>query len=99
MSDDLHYEIEQARVEFAKLGTSTSIDVNLAGSYLNAAIASRDGGDRREWESLFGFWRTIIRGGWCCPNCGGEMETGEASGVRCRNWNCTWAPGRRPVVL
>ena len=95
MPDDLHYELQQARDEFAKLGSRTGIDVGLAGRYLGAAIAAREGKDRREWDSLFGFWRTMIRGGWSCPACGGEMETGEASGVRCRNWNCTWAPGRR----
>jgi hypothetical protein len=95
MSDDLHYEIEQARAEWAKVGRSSTIDVHLAGNYLNAAIASRDGTERKEWDSLFGFWRTLIKGGWPCPECGGQMETGEHSGVRCKNWNCTWAPGKR----
>jgi len=92
MPDDLHYEVQQARGEFAKLGLLTDIDVGLAGRYLGAAIAARERKDRREWESLFGFWRTLIRGGWCCPACGGQMEYGEASGVRCKK--CVWVPGR-----
>jgi hypothetical protein len=90
---DLHYEVQQARDEFAKLGTSTGIDVALARKYLQAAIAARDGNVRPEWESLFGFWRTIIQGGWRCPDCGGRMVHGEASGVRCTK--CPWVPGRR----
>ena len=94
MSEDLHFELQQARDEFAKYGTATSIDVGLAGKYLAAAIASREGNDRREWDSLFGFWRTMIRGGWRCPECGGQMEYGESSGVRCKTWKCVWVPGR-----
>ena len=92
MLDDLHYEIQQARDEFAKLGLLTDIDVGLARRYLGAAIAARKLKDRGQWESLFDFWRTMIRGGWCCPACGGQMEYGEASGVRCRK--CVWVPGR-----
>jgi hypothetical protein len=95
MSDDLHYEIEQARAEYAKLDGSSAIDVQLAGNYLNAAVSSRNGSTKVEWDSLFGFWRTMVSGGWTCPDCGGAMETGEYSGVRCKTWNCTWTPGRR----
>ena len=95
MPDDLHFELQQAREEFAKYGRSTQIDVAPAGKYLAAAIASREGnGDRREWDSLFRFWRSMIQGGWPCPECGGQMEYGEASGVRCKTWQCTWVPGR-----
>ena len=95
MPDGLHYEVQQARGEFAKLGLLTDIDVGLAGRYLGAAIAARERKDRREWDSLFAFWRTMIRGGWCCPACGGQMEYGEASGVRCKK--CVWVPGRAVI--
>jgi hypothetical protein len=91
MVEDIHYEVQQAREEFAKLGPSTGINIGLARKYLLAAIAARDGNVRMEWESLFGFWRTIIQGGWRCPDCGGQMVHGEASGVRCKK--CRWVPG------
>jgi hypothetical protein len=94
MSEDVYFEIKQARAEYAKLDEGTGINVELAGRYLKAAVASRNGGGRVEWDSLFSFWRTIIQGGWACPECGGEMETGEYSGVRCKTWNCSWSPGR-----
>ena len=94
MPDDLHLEIQQARDAFAKFGTLATIDGGLAGKYLDAAIAARDGNHRGEWDSLFGFWRTMIRGGWRCPACGGQMEYGESSGVRCKAWPCVWVPGR-----
>ena len=93
MVDDVHYEVQQARDEFAKLRMNTDIDISLARKYLHAAIVAKDSNVRTEWESLFGFWRTIIQGGWRCPDCGGQMVHGEASGVRCRK--CPWVPGRR----
>ena len=62
MSNDLHLELQQARDAFAKFGTLATIDGGLAGKYLDAAIAAREGNDRGEWDSLFGFWRTMIRG-------------------------------------
>ena len=95
MADDLHYEIQQARDALATLASSKTVDVALAGRYLEAAIASKDGTARREWDSLFAFWRTIIQGGWRCPACGGAMQYGESSGVRCKTWQCVWTPGRR----
>jgi hypothetical protein len=95
MPDDLDYEIQQARDEFAKVGTLSTIDADLARRYLDAAIRASERTERREWDSLFGFWRTMIRGGWRCPACGGQMEHGEASGVRCKTWNCVWVPGQR----
>jgi len=95
MPEDLHYELEQARNEFAKFQSVSSKDTGMAAKYLDAAIASREGNDRREWDSLFRFWRTMIQGGWRCPECGGQMEYGEASGVRCKTWQCVWVPGRK----
>jgi hypothetical protein len=93
MPDDLQIELEQARDAFAKCSALATVDAGLAGRYLDAATSS-DGGPRREWDSLFGFWRTMIRGGWRCPSCGGQMEYGESSGVRCTEWQCLWVPGR-----
>lgn len=95
MSDDLHFEIQQAREAFSRLGRATAIDTGLASRYLDAAVAASEGTDKRDWDSLFRFWRTMIQGGWRCPACGGEMQYGEASGVRCKTWQCVWVPGQR----
>jgi hypothetical protein len=92
--NDIHFELQQAQRAFAGLAASTQINLRLAGAHLKTAMASRDGKDRREWESLFKFWRTIIDGGWSCPSCGGRMETGQSSGVRCSSWKCNWVPGQ-----
>jgi hypothetical protein len=92
MSDGLVIELEQARAEFAKFGRRMGAQARVAARYLATAVASKDD-SRGDWNSLFSFWRAMIRGGWRCPACGGEMEYGESSGVRCGSWQCPWVPG------
>lgn len=94
MPDDLRIELQQACDEIAKFKQRTGGNAGLAQRHLDAALASRKGNDRREWDSLFRFWRTMIQGGWRCPECDGQMEYGESSGVRCTTWQCVWVPGR-----